>query len=163
MAIPLPPAQATTLRFRRYQVNVLIEPDHQAGAPVVYEDYPTHQNLVGQVEQMLTQMGGLLTDFLLIKPGALHRANGGYLILEAHKLLAEPMAWDQLKRALRAGEIRIESPGQSAGLINTVSLEPEPIPLEIKIILVGERPLYHLLAQSDPDFNELFKVEVDFE
>jgi lon-related putative ATP-dependent protease len=163
MAIPLPRTQASTLRFRRYQVNVLVEHGDQSGAPVIYEDYPTYQNLVGQVEQLVTQMGALLIDFLLIKPGALHRANGGYLVLEVHKLLSQPMAWEQLKRSLRAGEIRIESPGQTAGLVSTVSLEPEPIPLEIKIVLVGDRSLYYLLAQSDPDFNELFKVEVDFE
>jgi lon-related putative ATP-dependent protease len=139
--------------------------DHSAtqGAPVIYEDHPTHQNLVGKIEHLVSQMGALITDFTLIKSGALHRANGGYLVLEAHKVLQQPYAWEQLKRAVRSGEIRIESLQQIFGLISTVSLEPEPIPLEVKIVLVGERLLYYLLSAYDPDFAELFKVEVDFE
>jgi lon-related putative ATP-dependent protease len=149
--------------FRRYQVNLLVDNSANQGAPVIYEDHPTHQNLVGKVEHLVTQMGALTTDFTLIRPGALHRANGGYLVLDAHKVLLQPYAWEQLKRALRSGEIRIESLQQIFGLISTVSLEPEPIPLQVKIILVGERLLYYLLYTYDPDFAELFKVEADFE
>lgn len=149
--------------FRRYQVNLLVDNSAHQGAPVIYEDHPTHQNLVGKVEHLVTQMGALTTDFTLIRPGALHRANGGYLVLDAHKVLLQPYAWEQLKRALRSGEIRIESLQQIFGLISTVSLEPEPIPLQVKIVLVGERLLYYLLYTYDPDFAELFKVEADFE
>lgn len=149
--------------FRRYQVNLLVDNSSTQGAPVIFEDHPTHQNLVGKVEHVVSQMGALLTDFTLIKPGALHRANGGYLVLDAHKVLGQPYAWEQLKRALRSGEIRIESLQQIFGLIGAVSLEPEPIPLSVKIVLVGERLLYYLLSTYDPDFAELFKVEVDFE
>lgn len=149
--------------FRRYQVNLLVDNSANQGAPVIYEDHPTHQNLVGKVEHLVTQMGALTTDFTLIRPGALHRANGGYLVLDAHKVLLQPYAWEQLKRALRSGEIRIESLQQIFGLISTVSLEPEPIPLQVKIVLVGERLLYYLLYTYDPDFAELFKVEADFE
>jgi lon-related putative ATP-dependent protease len=108
-------------------------------------------------------MGALVTDFTLIKPGALHRANGGYLILDARRVLLEPFAWEGLKRALRAREIRIESPAQSYALISTVSLEPQPIPLDVKVVMLGDRLLYYLLHEFDPDFPELFKVAADFE
>jgi lon-related putative ATP-dependent protease len=148
--------------FRRYQVNVLVDNNGSEGAPVVYEDNPTHNNLMGRVEH-IAHMGALLTDFNLIRPGVLHRANGGYLILDAHKLLMQPYAWEDLKRTLRAGEMRIHSLAESLSLVSTVSLDPEPIPLKVKIILVGERNLYYLLDALDPDFGELFKVPVDFE
>jgi lon-related putative ATP-dependent protease len=148
--------------FTRYEVNVLIDNSALAGAPVVYEDHPTHPNLIGRVEHV-PQFGALITDFTLIKPGALHRANGGYLILDAVKVLTEPFAWEQLKRVLRAGEIRIESLGQMLSLISTVSIEPESIPLDIQVVLLGERLLYYLLNAYDPEFSELFKVAADFE
>ncbi len=148
--------------FRRYQVNVLVDHSATKGAPVVYEDHPTYQNLVGQVEYM-SHLGALSTDFNLIRPGALHRANGGYLIVDARKVLTQPYAWEGLKRALRSSDIRIESLGQMLGLISTASLEPEPIPLNTKVVLVGERILYYLLFQYDPEFQELFKVAADFE
>jgi len=121
-----------------------------------------YQNLIGRVEHR-AQLGALLTDFNLIKPGALHRANGGYLILDARKVLTQPYAWDGLKCVLQAGEIRIELIGQMLSLISTISLEPEAIPLHVKVALFGDRILYYLLWQLDPDFAELFKVEVDFE
>jgi lon-related putative ATP-dependent protease len=148
--------------FRRYRVNVLVDHSGATGAPVIYEDHPTVQNLLGRIEHM-AQMGALVTDFHLIKPGALHRANGGYLILEARKVLLQPFAWEELKRALSSQEIRIEVLGQTLSLVNTVSLEPEPIPLDVKVVLLGERLLYYTLAQLDPDFGELFKVAADFE
>jgi predicted ATP-dependent protease len=129
---------------------------------VVYEDRPTFQNLVGRIEH-LAQMGTLVTHFTLIKPGALHRANGGYLMLDARRLLLEPFAWEGLKRALRARALRIESLGEALSLVSTVSLDPEPIPLNVKVVLIGERLLYYLLYELDPDFKELFKVAVDFE
>lgn len=148
--------------LQRYQVNLLVDNSDSNGAPVVYEDNPTHAALVGRVEHV-SQLGALITDFTLVKPGALHRANGGYLILEAHKVLAQPYAWEGLKRALYGNEIRIESLAQAFSLVSTVSLEPEPIPVSLKVVLLGERLLYYLLCEYDPDFRELFKVAVDFE
>ena len=132
------------------------------GAPVVYEDHPTHPNLVGRVEHV-AELGNLVTDFTMIQAGALHRANGGYLIVDARRLLLQPLAWDELKRALRSKGIRIESAGQALSLTATASLEPEPIPLDAKVVLLGERHLYYLLSQLDPEFPELFKVAADFE
>ena len=146
---------------RRYRVNLLVDHSQSQGAPVVYEDNPTYQNLVGRVEHQ-AQMGALLTDFNLIKPGALHKANGGYLILDARKVLLQPYAWEALKRTLQAGEIRIESLGQMLSIVSTISLDPDPIPLNVKFALYGEPLLYYLLYQLDPDFAELFKVEADF-
>jgi lon-related putative ATP-dependent protease len=156
------PAPTGSAFFRRYQVNVIVDHGGATGAPVVYEDHPTAQNLVGRIEHM-AQMGALITDFNLIKAGALHRANGGYLILEARKVLLQPFAWEELKRALSSQEIRVEVLGQTLSLISTVSLEPEPIPLDVKVVLLGERLLYYTLSQLDPDFAELFKVAADFE
>ncbi|HEX9187050.1 MAG TPA: AAA family ATPase, partial [Vicinamibacteria bacterium] len=147
---------------RRYQVNVLVTRPSASGAPVVYEDHPTHPNLVGRVEHV-AEMGNLVTDFTLVQAGALHRANGGYLIVDARRLLLQPLAWDELKRSLRSRVVRIESLGQAMSLTTTASLEPEPIPLEAKVVLLGERHLYYLLSQLDPEFPELFKVAADFE
>lgn len=146
----------------RYEVNVVIDNSGADGAPVIFLDQPRYQDLIGRVEHV-AQMGALVTDFTLIKPGALHEANGGYLVIDAVKLLAEPFAWDGLKRALRKSEITIESLGQVYSMISTVSLEPEPIPLDVKVVLIGERMLYYLLSSHDPEFNELFKVSADFE
>ena len=160
--IPMPRAEPSESPFRRYQVNVLVEHSKSQGAPVVYEDNPNYGNLIGRVEH-IAQMGTLLTDFTQIKAGALHRANGGYLVLDALKLLMQPFSWDMLKRALRSREIRAESPAQSYSLISTVSLEPEPIPLDVKVVLVGERLIYYLMHAYDPEFRELFKVASDFE
>ena len=160
--IPIPRAEPGESPLRRYQVNVLVEHADSKGAPVVYEDHPNYGNLIGRIEH-ITQMGTLVTDFTLIKAGALHRANGGYLVFDALKLLLQPFAWDTLKRALRSRQLRIETPAQSYGLISTVSLEPEPIPLDVKVVLVGERLLYYLMYAYDPEFRELFKVASDFE
>ena len=148
--------------FRRYRVNVLVDNGALSGAPVVYEDHPTQPDLVGRIEH-IAHYGGFITDFNLIKPGALHLANGGYLVMDAHKLLSQPFAWDDLKRALKARMIRIEPPGQSFGLPSPVSLEPEPIPLDLKVVLVGDPMLYYLLSHHDPEFAELFKVAADFD
>lgn len=148
--------------FIEYEVNLLVDNSDCEGAPVVHIELPTYHNLIGRVEHM-SQMGALLTNFTLIKPGALHQANGGYLLLDARKLLQQPYAWEGLKRCLRTHEIAIESLGQMYSMISTVSLEPEPIPLDIKVVLLGERILYYLLYQYDPEFGELFKVMVDFD
>jgi lon-related putative ATP-dependent protease len=153
--------EAATLR--RYQVNLLRDhAEPTSGAPVIYENHPTHGNLIGRVEHS-SQFGALITDFTLIKPGALHRANGGYLILDARKILMQPFAWEELKRAIKAREIRVESIGQAMSLISTVSLEPAPIPLDVKVVLVGDRGLYYMLSAFDPEFQEIFKVAVDVE
>lgn len=148
--------------FRRYQVNVLVTNGKHTGAPIISEDNPTYGNLVGRVEH-IAQLGALVTDFTLIKPGALHKANGGYLLLDVRKVLSQPFAWDGLKRALQSHEIHIESLGQQYSLVSTVSLEPEPVPLNIKIVLFGDRMFYYLMQEYDPEFNELFKVAADFE
>ncbi len=146
----------------RYQVNVLVEHAADSGAPILYEDNPTHDNLVGRVEHV-AQMGTLVTNFMLIKAGAFHRANGGYLVLDALKVLQQPFAWEALKRAMRSREIRTESLGQMLSLVSTVGLKPEPIAFDQKVVLVGERIFYYLLQAYDPEFPELFKVAADFE
>jgi len=151
-----------SLRMDRFKVNVVIDNSNCDGAPVIFENNPTFTNLIGRFDHY-AQMGTLMTDFRMIKPGALHRANDGYLILDALKILTKPYAWEGLKRALQSREIEIESMAQSLSLISTVSLKPEPIPLNVKIALVGDRLLYYLLVQHDHEFSELFKVEADFE
>ncbi len=151
-----------TPSFRRYLVNVFISHDENMFAPVIYEDNPHHNNLIGSIEHV-SQMGTLVTDFSMIKPGALHKANGGYLILDARKVLMQPFAWEALKRVLRSKELRIESIAQEYALISTTTLEPEPIPIDLKVVLIGERIFYYLLYHYDPDFKELFKVSADFE
>jgi len=148
--------------FRRYEVNLIVERGEERGVPVLYEDNPTYHNLAGALEHV-AMMGALLTDFTLIKGGALHRANGGYLLLDAHKVLTQPYAWEALKRAIRSKELRIEPVERLMSLVSTVSLEPEPIPLDIKVIILGDRLLYYLLCEYDPDFADLFKVAADFE
>lgn len=148
--------------FRKYEVNFMIDNKDLKGAPIVYEDNPAYPKLTGRIEYE-ARMGALVTDFTDIKPGALHRANGGYLLLDAIKLLQQPFAWEALKRILYANEITIQSIGSLYGMIDTATLEPEPIPLDVKIVLMGERLLYYLLLQYDPDFRELFKIAADFE
>lgn len=152
----------TRQTFHRYQVNALVTNGKSPGAPIVSEDNPTYTNLVGRVEH-IAQLGALVTDFTLIKPGVLHRANGGYLLLDVRKVLVQPFAWEALKRALQSREIRIESLGQMYSLVSTVSLEPEPIPLDVKVVLFGDRLFYYLLQEYDPEFDEMFKVAADFE
>ncbi|MEW6168400.1 MAG: AAA family ATPase [Pseudomonadota bacterium] len=156
-----PSADQRLTPFNRYYVNVLVDRNGSTGAPVIYEDHPTYQNLIGRIEH-LAQFGTLLTDFTLIKGGALLRANGGYLILDARKVLMQPFAWDALKRALRAREARIQPLEQMLSLASTITLEPAPIPLDVKVVLTGDRLLYHLLSAYDPDFPLLFKVQADF-
>lgn len=150
-------------RFHRYAVNVMVAHPGPlaAGAPVVTEPMPTLANLVGRVEYV-AQMGTLVTDFTLIRPGALHRANGGFLVLDARRLLAEPFAWEALKRCLESSEIRIISPVERMGLAMTTTLEPDPIPLDIRVVIVGDRLLHMLLSAWDPDFPGLFKLAADF-
>ncbi|HNL10675.1 MAG TPA: ATP-binding protein, partial [Turneriella sp.] len=146
----------------RYYVNLVIDNASAQGAPVVYEDNPTLQNLMGRIDY-LAQFGMMITNLTLIKPGALHKANGGYLILDAVKLLTQPFSWDALKRALRSNHIRIESLSQMYGFASSLPLEPEPVPLHLKVVLIGERMHYYLLRELDPEFAELFKVAADFD
>ncbi|MBS3809160.1 MAG: AAA family ATPase [Desulfobacterales bacterium] len=147
---------------RRYKVNLLVDNSGQEGAPVIYEDNPTYANLVGKVEHM-SQMGALITDFNLIKPGSLHRANGGSLILDARKVLTQPGAWEGLKRTLKSGHIKIESLAEMFSLLSTVTLEPEPIDLDVKVVMIGSPFIYYILQHYDPEFSELFKVAADFD
>ncbi|MFZ2854998.1 MAG: ATP-binding protein [Rhodocyclaceae bacterium] len=149
-----------TISIQRYLVNLLVDNAGCAGQPVVFETHPTFQNLVGRVEHV-AHMGMLVSNFTLIRAGALHRANGGYLIVDAAKLLAQPYAWEGLKRALHGGEIRIESLGEMYGLASTLQLQPEPVPLDVKVVLVGEPMIHYLLVDLDPEFAELFKVAAD--
>jgi len=153
---------AEDMKFRRYQVNVIVDNGAQQGAPVIYEDNPTYQNLVGRVEH-LARFGALITDFNLILAGALHRANGGYLILDAERLIAGGYGWAALKRALQSEEIRIESVEQALSLASTVTLQPEPIALDVKVVLIGSPTLFYLLSLHDEDFAELFKIAADFD
>jgi lon-related putative ATP-dependent protease len=161
---------ARDARFRRYLVNVMVSNGAtgsagvQGGAPVIEELNPTYGNLIGRIEH-IAQMGTLVTDFLLIKPGALHAANGGYLLIDARKLLLSPFAWEALKRALKARAIHIEQPSEATGfsLISTQSLDPDPIPLDVRVVLFGDRELYYMLSAYDPDFAGLFKVQADFD
>jgi lon-related putative ATP-dependent protease len=147
--------------FSKYQVNVLVDNSETKGAPVIYEDNPSYMNLIGRIEH-IAQYGTLLTDFTLIKAGALHRANGGYLVLDARKVLMSPFSWEGLKRALHAHEVRIESLEKMLSLASTTSLQPEPVPINVKVVLTGSRLLYYLLKQYDPEFVLLFKVAADF-
>ena len=148
--------------LRRYRVNLLVDNGGCDHAPVVYEDDPSFDRLRGRIEHR-AEMGALLTDFHMIRPGVLHRANGGYLIVDARKVLTRPMAWEGLKQALLTKEIRIEPLAQALGVLSTVTLEPEPIPLEVKVVMVGDRMLYYLLSEHDPEFGRLFKVAADFD
>lgn len=147
-------------KFAKFKVNVIIKNEPDSGAPIIHLDHPTQGNLVGRVER-IQQYGALLTDFTLIKSGALHKANGGFLLIDARKLLLQPYAWDSLKRALASKSVKIETPGDETSF-TTISLDPEPIPLDVKIILLGDEDLYDLLSERDPDFSDYFKVEADF-
>lgn len=147
--------------FSEYSINVIVDNTTTQGAPIVFEDNPTYQNLVGRTEY-ISHMGTMMTDFSMIKSGALHRANGGYLILDAHKVLTHAFSWEGLKRALKSGEIRIQSLEQMLGMVSNVSLEPESLPFNVKVILTGEPTLYYLLKEYDHEFDQLFKVAADF-
>jgi predicted ATP-dependent protease len=159
-APPGPFAVVDKRPLQRYAVNLIVANGDAQTAPIVYESKPSVHNLLGRVEH-LAEFGALLTNFQMIRPGALH--HNGFLILDADRLLLEPLAWPALKRALFAREVRIESLGELLSLVSTASLEPQPIPLDVKVILIGDRRIYYLLCELDPDFGELFKVAADFE
>jgi len=148
-------------RLDRYRVNVLVS-HAEKGAPVVFETNPTYFNLGGKLEYR-GGLGGLSTDFTMLSPGALHRANGGYLILNARDVLANAGSWELLKRSLLAHEVRIENPAEQNRLLPTAGLKPEPIGLDVKVVMLGSPETYHLLYRLDPDFRKLFKVKAEFE
>lgn len=148
-------------RFHRYGVNVMVTQGAQAGAPVVVETMPTLARLTGQVDYMSLQ-GALVTDFTQIKPGALHRANGGFLVLDARRVLSEPFAWDALKRCLETQAIHVTTAADRLGLIATTTLTPQPVALDVRVVLVGDRTLHMLLSDLDPDFAEFFRVAAEF-
>ncbi|MBI5230854.1 MAG: AAA family ATPase [Coriobacteriales bacterium] len=160
--MPVPTGRGRDGFFRKYRINVIVDNSQQKGAPVVTESNPVLQNLLGRVEHR-AEFGALLTDFNMIKAGALHKANGGFLVLDAREVLTKPYAWDALKRTLKTGEIRIEDVAQQLGFATTATLDPTPIPFKAKIVLIGEPFIYYLLYSSDPDFQELFKIRAEFD
>jgi predicted ATP-dependent protease len=153
-------AAAQADELARYEVNLLVDAGGSDGAPIVDADLPSYQNLVGRVDHV-AHFGMLVTDFRHVKAGLLHRANGGYLLVDAVKLLSQPFAWNALKRALLAHEIRIESMAEMFSMVSTIQLEPQPIPLELKVVLVGERAICQALQAWDPEFDKLFRVIAD--
>ena len=159
------PRGATALhddpRFHRYAVNAIVTHPKGSGAPVVVETMPTLANLTGRIDYM-SQQGALVTDFTLLKPGALHRANGGFLLLDARRVLAEPFAWEALKHSLETRKIQITTAADRLGMIATTTMEPQAVPLDVRVILVGERQLLLLLSEMDPDFSQFFGVAAEF-
>ncbi|HLO24757.1 MAG TPA: ATP-binding protein, partial [Geobacteraceae bacterium] len=149
--------------FERYEINVLVDNKETEGAPVVFEPNPTYNNLFGRIEHVMQIGGAATTNFTLIKPGSLHRATGGYLIVDAREVLINPFAWDALKRCIRNGEIKIEDVLEQYRFMTVVSLKPEPVPLQAKIIMIGSPWIYYLLFHLEPDYRKLFKVKADFD
>lgn len=145
----------------RYQANVVMSNKPNSGAPVIFEDFPTHYNLLGHVEQ-LTQNGTITTDFTLIRPGALHQANGGFLILEAEQLLEQPYAWQGLKRALKSGQLKLSSLEHMLTLTGSISIEPASIPLNLKVVLLAEPEIYYEILEVEPELGSVFKIRADF-
>ena len=159
---PLPVPWMKEDPFKKYKVNVVVDNSNVKGAPVVIESNPTYHNLFGRTEKEV-QLGALITDFTMIRGGALHKANNGYLIVPVEELLRSPFAYDGLKRALREDRITIEELEARYGFVGTKSLKPQPIPLNIKLILIGNPLLYRLLFTRDMEFTELFKVKAEFD
>ncbi len=155
-------AQTRKLLEEQYCPSVVVGHHAQGGAPVVFEPHPTYDNLFGRIEYN-TDQGALYTSYRQLRPGALHRANGGFLILEAEKMLSEPFVWDALKRALQSRQLKMESPLGDLGRVATVTLTPQMIPLHLKVVIIGSRQLYYTLQDLDPDFQEMFRVLVDFD
>jgi lon-related putative ATP-dependent protease len=152
---------STVPTFDIYDVNVFVNNSKQKTSPIVYEDNPTYSNLFGRIEHV-SHMGTLTTDFNLIKAGSMHKANGGYLIIDARALLFQPYAWEGLKRMLQSKQIHLETVEESMGLTSSVTLNPQSVDLDTKVILVGSPYIYHLLYEDDEDFKHLFKIEADF-
>ncbi len=161
---PDPPGKTveTGSLFRRYEVNVIVDNSGLKGAPVIIEDNPTFANLFGRIEKE-SRFGALMTDFTLVKGGSLHKANGGYLILGVNDLLGNQFSYDGLKRALQNETIAIEETGERLGATSIKSLTPQPIPLNVKVVLAGDPSIYQAMYLADPDFKFLFKVKADFD
>lgn len=150
------------IAFRKYEVNVVVDNGDLTGAPVMFEETPSYQNLLGRAEKEV-QFGIVTTDFTMIRPGSVHKANGGYLVIPVLDLFRYPFAWEGLKSALKTDKLRIEEPGEQAGFITTRGLKPQPIPLNVKVILIGTPDINQILYQKDPDYPDLFKVRADFD
>ncbi|HDQ08198.1 MAG TPA: ATP-binding protein [Methanoculleus sp.] len=150
------------LALRKYEVNVVVDNSEDGGAPVIYEQNPTYQNLFGKIEKEV-QFGVVATDFTMIRPGSIHMANSGFLVLLVEDLFRNQFSWDGLKTALKTGEVVVEEPGERMGFISTKGIKPEPIPLSLKVILIGTPEIHQILYANDPDFSELFKVRADFD
>ena len=146
----------------QYLPNLLVAHELNSGAPVIYEPNPTHQNLFGRIEYTNVQ-GSVFTNYRMIRPGALHRANGGYLLLDADKMIEQPYVWESLKLALKFGEIKMDVPQHDVGMVNSMTLSPQRIPVKVKVVLLGSRELYYMLQDYDEEFAELFRVLVDFD
>ncbi len=161
--IPIPglDQEPSAMKLQAYEVNALVDRKSIKGAPVIFETNPTYQNLFGRIEKR-AYMGTLTTDFTLVQSGSLLRANGGYLIMEIEALLMNTYVYDALKRALQNKVLLIEDLSSSLGF-GTVSLRPEPIPLDVKVILLGSYHLFHLLQNNDSKFNKIFRVRADFD
>lgn len=142
--------------------NVVVGHTLEDGAPVIYEPHPSYQNLFGKVEYTNIH-GSVYTNYRMIRPGALHKANGGYLLLDVEQLIDQPYVWDSLKQAIKFAKLKTELPQQDVGMVNAITLQPQPIDLQVKIILLGSRDLYYTLQDYDPEFDELFRVLVDFD
>ncbi len=148
--------------FRKYEINIMVDNGSLIGAPVIFEETPSYQNILGKTEKEV-QYGVVTTDFMMIRPGSMHKANGGYLVIPVLDLFRYPFAWDGLKSALKTEKVRVEEPGEQAGFISTRGLKPQPIPLNVKVILIGTHEIAQILYQGDPDYTELFKVRADFD
>lgn len=164
-APPLPGLKLPTQTpsFERYAVNLFVNNCEQCGSPVVFEANPTYNNLFGRIDHVMQVGGVATTNFTLIKPGALHRANGGYLVVNARDVLISPFSWDALKRCIRNSEIKIEDILEQYRIITVVSLKPEPIPMQVKLIMIGSPWIYYLLYYMEPDYRKFFKVKADFD
>jgi len=160
--LPFPMPWLKEEPFKKYEVNLVIDNSATTGAPVIVETNPTYHNLLGRTEKE-AQFGALTTDFSMIRPGAIHRANGGYLIVPVEDLLRNPLSYDGLKRDIRDGKMSIEEPEERYGFLSVKTIKPEPIPLTAKVILIGTSYLYQMMFSLDPDFQELFKIKAEFD
>lgn len=156
-----PPGRAED-PFLPFRINVFVDNSRTDGAPIIVEHHPTFTNLFGRIERRPV-MGGYVTDHTMLKPGSIALANGGYLVTTAREVFANPGVWEGLKRALRNREVRIEDPSEMAGMAAVQGLKPQPIPLDIKVVLISDNVLYRLAWLSDEDFSELFKVKAEFD
>jgi predicted ATP-dependent protease len=157
-----PPGAIADLFYKQYEVNLIVDNGDLEGAPVIYESNPSLDNLVGKLEHRF-EYGTPITDFSMIRAGALHHANGGYLVVDVDRVVQKPFAWEALKRAIADRAIRVESVAQLLNLAYSVSMDPEPVPLELKVVLLGDRELYQQLRYYDNDFDALFKILADFD